>query len=170
MYTFQTMYTVAYWCMYHLKNNEVSTTGNLPIYSHLTIPAVISISETESESDGEWIQTPPGTPPLAPTHTDSPPAYYVQPDITSFDFTPPVEACLRSIIIGPWALCLIDIVRDFECSSWNASFLRAGLSEESTSTLEGLFLNSLTSRAAWGLVNRLVRLCVEGCWWWFWCT
>lgn len=80
-----------------------------------------------------------------PSHDDAPPAYYVQPDIANFDFMPPVEAFLREIDEGPRALCRIDIIRNFEFSSWKMSFIEVGLLETNAATLEQLFLDSLTS-------------------------
>lgn len=143
-------------CAHHTPNCEVSTTYiyQLTVNSQLVIPVVISISDSDSEDDRRWILTPPGTPPspltstpaaaTTTTRTNSPPAYHVHREVTSFDFAFSVEAFLRCIDVGPRALCIIDVARDFESSSWNASFLRAGLSEENAVTLEELFVSSLT--------------------------
>lgn len=134
-------------------------------HSQHTVPVVISISDSDSEDERRWIQTPPGTPPSpaattpAPATTTrtnvSPPAYYVPREVTSFDFAPPVEAFLRSIDVGPRALCIIDVTRDIECSGWKTSFLRAGLSEENALTLENLFVSSLTKEQGFVLLAAL---------------
>lgn len=71
--------------------------------------------------------------------------YYLEPDLSSFNFTPAVETFLREIDVGPRALCLIDVTRDFESNSWMENFRRAGLSEEHAAILQTLFVDSLSN-------------------------
>lgn len=114
-----------------------------------------------------WIVTPPGTPPRpaddaraqptyhvppAPTFDDAPPAYYVAPDITTFDFAIPVAKFLCDIDAGPRALCRIDVIRNYELSSWRGCFREAGLSEAHSEELELLLLDSLTTEQGFVLL------------------
>lgn len=84
-----------------------------------------------------------------------PPAYYSPPNITTFDFSPTVEAFLREIDVGPRALCRIDAIRNFESAGWKTAFLDAGLSDSQAIHLEQLFIEGLTTEQGFVLLAAL---------------
>ncbi|KAF7972902.1 hypothetical protein HWV62_16624 [Athelia sp. TMB] len=120
---------------------------------------VVDISDSDEEESvhSGRIDTPPRSVTTSPTPSspsgESPPAYYAQPNAVSFDFAPAITTFLRDIHAGPRALCIIDRARDFEHSSWRSQFLSAGLSEDEASTLQGLFMDSLSSEQSYLLLT-----------------
>lgn len=80
-----------------------------------------------------------------PPLNDEPPPPYSPSDISIHAFTPDIEAFLREIDVGPRALGRIGDIRNFECVSWKACFIEAGLLDSQAVHLEQLFMDSLTT-------------------------
>ncbi|KAG1857533.1 hypothetical protein C8R48DRAFT_674534 [Suillus tomentosus] len=91
-----------------------------------------------------WIVTPPGSPSIAVTGDAPPPAYYINPDVSFFNFMPPVREFLCRRRASAAMLCKVDATLDYGMDCWVTCFQEAGLSFEDASTLRALIVQSLS--------------------------
>ncbi|KAG1774965.1 hypothetical protein EV702DRAFT_1047287 [Suillus placidus] len=91
-----------------------------------------------------WIVTPPGSPSVAFTGDIHPPEYYINPDVSLFNFTQPVQDFLRGQHASAAMLCKVNATLDYGMDCWVTCFQEAGLSFEDASSLRTLIVQGLS--------------------------
>ncbi|KAG2087519.1 uncharacterized protein F5147DRAFT_781283 [Suillus discolor] len=92
-----------------------------------------------------WITTPPGSPYGNTADEQPPPAYYTNPDLSSFNFTLPVQNFLCTHIVSPSMLCSIDTILDYSADCWYSRFVEVGLSRADAIELRRLIVEGLSN-------------------------
>jgi len=91
-----------------------------------------------------WIMTPPGSPHRNTADEQLPPAYYTNPNMSSFNFTLPVQNFLRTRVMSSSMLCSIDTILDYSADCWYAHFVEVGLSHADAIELRRLIVEGLS--------------------------
>ncbi|KAG2743927.1 hypothetical protein P692DRAFT_201869727 [Suillus brevipes Sb2] len=124
-----------------------STDRQNPNVSHsLVNPPVLPTTAriTQRPARPSWIVTPPGSPSVALMGDIPPPTYYVNPDVSFFNFTQPVRDFLHQRHTSAAMLCKVDATLNYSMSCWVTCFQEAGLSFEDASSLRALILQGLS--------------------------
>jgi hypothetical protein len=88
--------------------------------------------------------TPPGSPHRNTADEQLPPAYYTNPNMSSFNFTLPVQNFLRTRVMSSSMLCSIDTILDYSADCWYAHFVEVGLSHADAIELRRLIVEGLS--------------------------
>ncbi|KAG1886150.1 hypothetical protein F4604DRAFT_1917844 [Suillus subluteus] len=124
-----------------LADSDIATTAP-PTLLPPPPPPALSLGCSNRPS---WIMTPPGSPYGNIADEQLPPAYYTNPNMSSFNFTLPVQNFLHTCVMSSSMLCSIDTILDYSADCWYRHFVEVGLSHVDAIELCRLIIEGLSN-------------------------